>query len=161
MLVDNFIHLKITKSDLHSLPTFARAHSRIECPGAFWSESCRILFQLKVFAPSPGTNSLTKRRASRWGGRSSGSRTTPGTSPTVLQVTQKKQNSGPKIHPHITWWMRLISNLSPCLEVPMEQPEWFVFLPGFLDKNNDLLFRNLKEVSVERGGFQSRMRSWV
>lgn len=42
----------------------------------------------------------------------------------------------------------------------MEQPEWFVSLPGFLDKNNDLLFRNLKEVSAERR-FQDRMRSWV
>lgn len=34
------------------------------------------------------------------------------------------------------------------------QPEPFLFLPGFLDKNNDLLFRNLKEVSMDKGCFQ-------
>lgn len=35
----------------------------------------------------------------------------------------------------------------------MKQPqqiELFCFSLGFLDKNNDLLFRNLKEVSVDR-----------
>lgn len=48
--------------------------------------------------------------------------------------------------------------------VPVEprwQPEQFLLLPGFLDKNNDLLFRNLKEVSVGRGCFQSSAEQGV
>lgn len=70
-----------------------------------------------------------------------------------------KEKSGCRIRPHIIPLTRLISHLKflPCREVPVEQrwqPELFLFLPGFLDKNNDLLFRNLKEVSVDRGRFQ-------
>jgi len=40
------------------------------------------------------------------------------------------------------------------MEEQWQQPEPFLFLPGFLDKNNDLLFRNLKEVSMDRGCLQ-------
>ena len=65
-----------------------------------------------------------------------------------------KRNLGTESHIIWFWLTRLISHLQflPC-EVPVEQrwqPERFLFLPGFLDKNNDLLFRNLKEVSVDR-----------
>lgn len=141
-----------------------------------------VCFSWSFFTFSPGTSSLTRRLASHWGGRSFGFCTTLERSPTVLQVSVcvlsavslfsssrplpfelkqlcYKEKSGHRIHPHIVWLTRLISHLKllPCCEVPVEQrwqPERFLFLPGFLDKNNDLLFRNLKEVSVDRGCFQ-------
>lgn len=141
-----------------------------------------VCFSWSFFTFSPGTSSLTRRLASHWGGRSFGFCTTLERSPTVLQVSvcvlsavslfsssrplpfelkqlHYKEKSGHRIHPHIVWLTRLISHLKllPCCEVPVEQrwqPERFLFLPGFLDKNNDLLFRNLKEVSVDRGCFQ-------
>lgn len=70
-----------------------------------------------------------------------------------------KDKSGYRVVLCIIWLTRLISHLKflPCCEISVErwwQPEWFLFLPGFLDKNNDLLFRNLKEVSMDAGYFQ-------
>lgn len=70
-----------------------------------------------------------------------------------------KDKSGYRVVLCIIWLTKLISHLKflPCCEISVErwwQPEWFLFLPGFLDKNNDLLFRNLKEVSMDAGYFQ-------
>lgn len=67
-----------------------------------------------------------------------------------------KDKSGYRVVLCIIWLTGLISRLKflPCCEISVEQwwqPEWFLFFPGFLDKNNDLLFRNLKEVSTDAG----------
>lgn len=91
-----------------------------------------ILAWCLVSSLAPGTNWRTKWLEGHWRGEISVSCIMLGRSPTVLWV--KRKNLRP--------------SCSNTLLFSPDKHSSFCDLPGFLDKNNDLLYRNIKDVSI-------------